>query len=134
MRVGDRDRSFEHPAFLHPRRPGHLAVAVQREPCGKHRIRVGLAARKHHRHTGAHRALSDDQLAVAGNQGGLPDLDAGNVADRVQRSRGPANRQVEVALAGLLRPRRKRKKDDEERGDTYTHHTPADILRPIGAS
>ena len=45
VRVGDRDGPFEQAALLDPRRAGHLAVAVQREPRGEHGIRIGLAAR-----------------------------------------------------------------------------------------
>ena len=103
VRVGDRDRTFEQPALLHPRRPGHLAVAVEREPRGEHRIGVGLAARVHDGDAGAHRALADDELAAAGDQRGVADLDAGNVGDGVERARGAADRQLEIALSRLLR-------------------------------
>ena len=33
--VGDRDGTFEKPGFFHPRRTGHLAVAVERKPAGE---------------------------------------------------------------------------------------------------
>ena len=112
VRVGDRDRTFEQPALLDPGRAGHLAVAVEREPRGEHRIGVGLAARMHDGHAGAHRALADDQLAAAGDQRGVADLDAGHVGDRIERPGGAANRQLEITLSRLLRLQNARQREE----------------------
>ena len=38
IRAGDHHRSAEHAALDHPRRAGHLAEAVAREPPGEHRL------------------------------------------------------------------------------------------------
>ena len=118
--VGDRYRSFEQPAFLHPGRPRHLPVAVQREPGGKDRIGVGLTARVHHGDARAHRALPHDELAAAGDERGVAHFDAGHVGDRVERPRRAADGQLEVALPRLLRvktchrrnPQRTKRKPD----------------------
>ena len=58
VRVGDRDRALEEAALLEPRRPGHLAVAVEREPGAEHGIAARLAARVDDGDAGAHRALA----------------------------------------------------------------------------
>ena len=52
---------------------------------------------------GAHRPLADHQLAAAGDQRGVTDLDAGDVGDGIERPGGAADRQLEIALSRLLR-------------------------------
>src|SRR5688572_32289912 len=40
VRIRDRDWPLEHAALLDPRRAGHFAVAVEREPGSEHGIRI----------------------------------------------------------------------------------------------
>ena len=108
-----RDRPLEVAALLDPRRAGHLAVAVEREPRREHRIGVRLAARMHDGDAGANGALSDHQLAAAGDERRVSDLDAGDVGDRVERAGRPADRQLEVVLARLRLRECKRRRERE---------------------
>src|SRR5687767_9114947 len=57
--VRDRDRILDQAALLHPRRPGHLTVAIQREPCAEYGIRALLPSRENDCHATSDRALSD---------------------------------------------------------------------------
>jgi hypothetical protein len=102
VRVRDRDRPLEDARLLQPGRPGHLAVAVEREPGAEHGVRAPLPAREHGGHAGAHRPAADHQPAAPADERRVPHLDAGHVGDRVERAgRAPDQR----ADAELARPR-----------------------------
>src|SRR5206468_954928 len=79
MRVSDADRAFEQAGFLDPGSAGHLAISVEREPAGVGRVRVARAAGKDGGDTGADGAFADLERAVAMDQSGEADLDAGHV-------------------------------------------------------
>ena len=105
VRVGDRDRSLEDPALVQPRRAGHLAVAVQREPRAEHRVRAALSARMHHGHARAHRPLPHDERAAASDQRRVTDLYTGDVGNGIEHAWRAADqrRDAELARAGLWR-------------------------------
>jgi hypothetical protein len=120
MRVRDRDRPLENPRFLQPRRPSHLAVAIEREPRAEDRIRIRLAPRMNHSHPGAHRPFADDELPAARDECRVSDLDAGDIGDRVHPTRRAVDRQAKLVRA-LLRLRISR-----GRGAEHEHHHPDD--------
>src|SRR5213075_2679668 len=95
------DRTLEKAALLHPRCAGHLAVAVEREPRREHGVEIRLAARMDHGDAGANRALPHHELAAAGDERSVPDLDARDVGDGVERTRRSADGKLEVILARL---------------------------------
>jgi hypothetical protein len=125
VRVGNRHRTFEQPALLHPRRARHLAVAIQREPRGEDRIGVGFPTRVNDGHTRADRSLADHQLSTAGVQRGVADFDAGDVGDCIERTGGPADRQLEITFSRLLRVESCRQDEKEQQpGDECAHVQP----------
>ncbi len=127
--VRDGDRPLEQTAFLHPGRPGHLAVAVQREPGREHRIGIRLAPRMHDGDAGAHGALPLHQPPAARDERRVPDLHAGDIGDGVEGARRAANRQSEFARPRLLRLGRYRHYQHAEHRDSHHRRSPSP---PIG--
>ena len=84
-------------AFLHPRHPSQLAAAVHAESAAVAAALIANATGQDGRHSGP-----DGVLALAGDEGGVPDRDAGDVHDRICRARGATERHAEVA--GSRRP------------------------------
>ena len=76
--------------------------------------RLFLPSREHDRHARAHRSLADNELALAGDERGVADLDAGDVGDGVEPARRAADRECEIALS-LVRGLRERRHGDGER-------------------
>ena len=99
VRVGDHDRAGGGPRLLDPGDAGHLAVAVLRvEPSRVGVAGLGSPARVDRRHAGAD-ALARDQRRET-------DLHAGDVGDRVPRSRLAGERDPQHSSARLARRRR----------------------------
>src|SRR5205807_9287071 len=79
VRVGDRHRPLAGAGLFDPGHASELAVAVQAEAAGRHRVaRVGLAPRVDGGDPGP------DVLAL--DEGPVAHLDAGHVGDRVVRA------------------------------------------------
>ena len=88
VRIRQHDRQIERSGLVDPCGAGHLAVSVERVPaCGAGLTDPGPTARQNRGHAGAHRALADDQRAVAADQGRHADVDAADIGNGVQRSR-----------------------------------------------
>ena len=105
VRVCDNDRSFEKPALLHPGRAGHLAISVQAEVAGVNRIVQRLMAARHDRgHAGAHRAFADFEFSLAADQGGVADLHARDIGDRIELSGCAVESNAEIARADRFFP------------------------------
>ena len=86
VRVGDRDRRGQQARFADPFEAGHLAVAVEAMAAGEHGLAQRRpAARADDRDAGPDRAPADDQRSVAADQRRVPDRDAGDVGDGVER-------------------------------------------------
>ena len=95
MSIGNADRAFEKTGFLYPGGARHFAVSVLREPSGINRLRIAAATREDHGHSGAYRALADDQLTLTSNQGRIAYFHALYVRDCIQRSGGAVERDAE---------------------------------------
>ena len=95
--VGDGDGIEQAPIVVDPRRAGHLSVAVEAEPAGKHLREVAGAAGKDGGYSGSDRPGSDPQLTRAGDQRGVPDGHAGNIGDGIEWSRGAIQGDAQVA-------------------------------------
>src|SRR4029077_1847085 len=104
VRIRDRDGSLEYSRFPKPRGSGHLAVAVERVPRAEYGIVAALPSRMDDGHAGANRPLSNDELASARDQCGVPDFDAGNVGDGIEWPCYATDhrREAELARAGPL--------------------------------
>lgn len=89
-------RAFEVTGLLHPRRAGHLSVAVQDGTGGENRL-VFPASRKKCRHPGAHRSFSGNKPAIPGDDGGVTHFNAVNIGDRVEGSWFPVKRDSKIA-------------------------------------
>src|SRR4029077_11004060 len=75
------------------------------------------SARQDRRHPGAHRALADDELALAADERRVPDEYAADVGDGVERTRRAVERNAKVArarLRGLIRRLGGREDDAEQ--------------------
>jgi hypothetical protein len=101
IRIGDQDRPGEEARFLHPGRPCHLPVAVERKPGGKYRVLRILAARQHCGDAGADRSLPDHQRAIAGDEGGVSHHHVTHVRDGIIGTRCSVERDTEIACARL---------------------------------
>ena len=119
--VGDHHRAFEKSRLFDPRGAGHLAIAVQRIPAREDRIVDALlAARQDGRHSGAHRALPDHQLARTRDQRREADFDTSDIGDGVERAGCAVERDAEIAGARLGLGERKdaaQEDENEHRGD-----------------
>ena len=112
--AGDHHRAAQDAALDHPRRAGHLAEAVAREPAGEHR-RPAFAARPHGGDAGAHGTTAHHQWAVATHDRRVTHFDAGDVGDGVQ---GPGRAVERDAEHASPRPRlRERVRRGAERAD-----------------
>ncbi len=87
--VGDGDRTVAVPDFVNPPASRELAIAVEAELAGPDReTGPGLASRDDGRDSRAHRPGADDKRAAfAANECRVPDLDAADVGDGVERPR-----------------------------------------------
>ena len=118
--VREHHRPFEQAGLLDPGAPGHLARAVQHEAAGKGGRRDGVApARQDGRDAGAHLATIRKVL----DQRDLPDGDAGNVGDRIERSGLALERNAEVTRprsgqGGRCGQRRGKRQDATERAES----------------
>src|SRR5262245_2588271 len=100
VRVGNHDGAFQKAGLLDPGDPGHFTVSVLRKPSSEYRIVHGIfTAGENGGYTGADRAFADFEFALAGNQRGVPDKDAGNVGDGILRARRAVEGNAEVARA-----------------------------------
>ena len=97
--AGDQDRRFQHAAFFHPVRAGHVAIAVAGKETGKHAALIRLAARKNRRHPGAHRAFAPYSRTFPRYQRLEADFDAGNIGDGIQRPRCAVEGHAQIAGA-----------------------------------
>ncbi len=89
VRVGEADRRRQRPRLAHPLEAGHLAVAVERVAAGEDRLATRVTFMgQDHRDAGPDRACADDERTVARDQGGVPDADAGDVGDGIERPSG----------------------------------------------
>jgi hypothetical protein len=89
--IGDEDGAFHEAPFLDPGGPGHLAVAILREPAGEDRVVRFLAARQDRRHPGPDGVALDERRVA--------DLDTADVSDRVQRAGRPVEVDAEIPRA-----------------------------------
>ena len=108
-RVGVRqaDDGGQEAGLADPLEPGQLAVPVQPVAAGEGGLGPGVVGAGHDDgDAGAHRAASDDQRAVALDQRRVADAHAGDIGDRVGRSRREAaDDDPEVARPGAhVRP------------------------------
>ena len=86
--VRDADRARQHPVLADPLEAGELAVAVEPMRPGEDRLGPDVAVvRDDDRHAGANRTLPRTQRTFAFDQGRVPDAHAGDIGDRVQRTR-----------------------------------------------
>jgi len=85
--VGDPDRGREHPRLANPVDARELAVAVETVGPGEHRRGPDPAVGEDHRHPGADRAAADAQRTRSADERRVPDHDAVDIGDRVERSR-----------------------------------------------
>src|SRR5690348_2915941 len=103
VRVGDHDRAFEEAGFFDPSGAGHFTVAVERPPAGHDGVIHGIfAARENGGDASAYGAFADLEFAIAGDERGVADEDAGNVANGVQRAGSAVERDAEITGARLL--------------------------------
>src|SRR5215510_9649168 len=101
--IGDRDGTFEEAGFFHPGGTGHLAVSIEREPSGEHGIvRRLLSSRENRGHPGPDGTDSDLEFSFAGDERGVPDLDAFDIRDCVECAGRSLKRNPEVACRGLV--------------------------------
>ena len=108
MRVGDENRGAEKAGFLDPGGAGHLAVAVERVPTCEHTVAERAALRQDRGDAGTHWSLAAHQRALAGDEGRVANLDAGDIRNRVEGSWGAVERDAEITRARfLLRERRR---------------------------
>jgi hypothetical protein len=89
MRVGDHHSALNEPGFFEPGCACHLTIAVGRKPAAENRVIVLLSARPDGRNT------SPD--GVTFDQCRLPNLDAGDIGDRIPRSRRSFKRDAKIA-------------------------------------
>ena len=88
VRVRDADRPAQHPGLPDPLEPGELAVAVEPMRPGEDRLGPDVAVvRDDGGDAGADRSRARPQRAVARDERRVPDADAGDVGDRVERPR-----------------------------------------------
>jgi len=99
--VGDHHGSVEEAGVFHPGCAGHLAIAVEGEPGGEDCVITGFAARMDGRDAGTHGTFADNELAFAGDERGVSDLDAANVGDGVVEAGGAVEGDSEIAGAGF---------------------------------
>src|SRR6185369_7227263 len=91
VRVRDPDRAGQVPGLADPLEAGQLAVAVEAMTAGVHGLRPDVAVvGDDDRHPRPDGSLADDEAAVAANDRGVPDSDAGHVGDRIRRTRPAA--------------------------------------------
>ena len=105
VRIRDHDRAFEDPRVFDPRCTGHLAIAVQTEPGSKDRIPSLAPTWQNRGDSRSYRTLTYDQLTVALDEGGMSDLDPGDICDGVVRAGStrqpdPQRPRVRHVLAG----------------------------------
>jgi hypothetical protein len=101
VRVGDHDGAVEEAGIVDPGGAGHFAVAVEGEPGGEDGVVAGLAAGMNGGDAGADRALADYELAAAGDEGGVADLDSFDICNGVVGAGGAVEGDAEIAGAGL---------------------------------
>ena len=80
--VGDRDRPAQYSALLDPGRSGQIAESIAGVVARENRVPF-LPAGQDDRDAGPNRLA-----AFSADDGGFPDLDAGNIGDGVEGSRG----------------------------------------------
>src|SRR5260370_30698964 len=103
--VGDHHGPFEKSRFFHPSRAGHFAIAVQRPPAGEDRIVPRIfSARKDRGHSRSDRPLPNLQFSLAGDERGMSEADAGNVADGVEGAGRAVKRDAEIPRSRPGRP------------------------------
>jgi hypothetical protein len=78
--------------IVEPGGAGHFPVAVEIVPGGENAAGELLAARQDRGDAGSHRALADDEFALAADKRDLANLDAGDVRDGVERARRTGKR------------------------------------------
>ena len=102
VRVSDHDGALNKTGFLNPRRAGHFAIAVQREPGAKDGVEVGPAARKDGCDAGPDGTFThDERTRFAFDQRRESDFDASDIGDCVERSGRAVHGKAEVARAVL---------------------------------
>jgi hypothetical protein len=89
--VRDPDRPGQQAGLADPLEPGQLAVPVQAVAAGVDRPGEDVAlVRQDHRHARPDRALADDEATLAADDRRVADADAGDIRDRVPRTRPSA--------------------------------------------
>src|SRR5580704_3574374 len=101
MSVRDHDRTVEKTGVFNPGSAGHLAVAIEREPGGEDGVVAGFSAGMDGGDAGADGSGADYELAAAGDERGMADLDALHVGDGVVGAGSPIEGNAEVAGAGF---------------------------------
>ena len=101
--IGNDNWAFKKSAFFNPMRAGHFTVAVQAEHAGVDRIvqRI-VSARDDGRDAGPDWTFADHKFSFATNDGRVTNFDAGDVGDRVQRTRRSFKWDTEIARANNL--------------------------------
>jgi hypothetical protein len=81
--IRDHDWPIEQSGVVHPVDARHLAIPIQAEKSSEHGIPGTVSAGKDCGHPGSHWANTNLERPFAGNQGGVPNLDAFHVGDSV---------------------------------------------------
>ncbi len=99
MRVGDHDRPGQKSRLLDPRRTRHLTIAVEHGAASENGILRLFSAREDGSDPSPHGTFADDEPPVAFYQRRVPNFDARNVGDGVERARCAGKRNAEIAGA-----------------------------------
>jgi hypothetical protein len=98
--VGDCDGRGQEARLSDPLEAGQLAIAVEGVTTSEDRLPRCLArSGDDDRHTGPDRSAADDERAVAAHERRVPDANAGDVRDRVERP-GRAETDDDAEVAG----------------------------------
>ena len=84
VRIGDADRPGEIACLIDPMRARHLAITIERKHRRPHRRQLlSMPARQDRGHPGAHRPLTDHQIALTFNQCSEADLHPRHIGYRI---------------------------------------------------
>jgi hypothetical protein len=130
VRVGQEHRPLQLPRLLDPGGAGHLAVAVQCEPSAEYRRAQAIAAARQDRGDARAHLVPARQVL---DQRGVANRHAGDVRDRIERSRLAVERHAEVPRAQVGRKRGRRRRQQDENGSQNAAHGVSSVQPSIRA-